>query len=327
MTTWKLSAGTACVIGKKQMKVDVSPTTAYIMLGEKCRNHCGFCAQSQDSSARSDMLSRVIWPEIPSDEAIEGISGAYRTGKLKRVCLQVVNNRDSQQSSFAALQAITARSPVPICISSNIDSVEQARELIECGAERVSLALDAATPELFQVIKRDSWEQRWGLLLACAQALPGRISTHLIVGLGETEAEMVATIVKCIANGINVGLFAFTPLKGTAFEQKESPSISHYRRIQIAFHLIKKGFDPNRFQYRDGQLVHFGLSGSEIITLLADGKAFETSGCEDCNRPYYNERPGGIMYNYPRSLTQKEVSRAIEESQIINSNKEVTGNE
>lgn len=327
MNIWKLSAGTAAVIGKKQMKLEVSPTTAYIMLGEKCRNNCSFCAQSQRSTARSDMLSRVIWPEVNGDEAVEGIAAAFRTGRLKRVCLQVVKNSDSRQTSFAALKALTAKSAVPVCISSNIDSVEQAKELLACGAERVSIALDAATPEIFRQVKNDSWEQRWTLLSDCAKDLPGQISTHLIVGLGETEEEMVSTIINCIAKGISVGLFAFTPLKGTAWADKKPPSIDHYRRIQIAFYLIKKGVDYSRFIYREGQLANFGLPANKLAALLTDGKAFETSGCEDCNRPYYNERPGGIMYNYPRQLTREEVGWAIKECKIIDLDKEVTGND
>ncbi|MGI6092878.1 MAG: radical SAM protein, partial [Negativicutes bacterium] len=266
-------------------------------------------------------------PDIPSDEAVAGISAAYRTGRLKRVCLQVVKNSDSRQTSFAALQAITAKSAIPVCISSNIESVEQAREMLACGADRVSIALDAAVPEIFREVKHDSWERRWSLLLECAKALPGRISTHLIVGLGETEKEMVSTIANCIARDINVGLFAFTPLKGTAWADKKPPAIEHYRRIQIAFHLIKKGIDHKNFKYREGQIADFGLPVEKLLAMLADGKAFETSGCEDCNRPYYNERPGGIMYNYPRPLTQPEVSQAVEECGIIASGIEVKDND
>ncbi|MCW3977503.1 MAG: radical SAM protein, partial [Candidatus Bathyarchaeota archaeon] len=40
-----------------------------------------------------------------------------------------------------------------------------------------------------------------------------------------------------------------------------------------------------------------------------------TSGCPGCNRPYYNERPGGPLYNYPRQPLPDEI-RAIKEHQI-----------
>jgi len=36
------------------------------------------------------------------------------------------------------------------------------------------------------------------------------------------------------------------------------------------------------------------------------GSPFQTSGCPGCNRPYYNEKPSGPIYNYPRSLTREE---------------------
>jgi biotin synthase len=28
----------------------------------------------------------------------------------------------------------------------------------------------------------------------------------------------------------------------------------------------------------------------------------------DCNRPFYNESPGGPIYNYPRNLTAQEIA-------------------
>jgi biotin synthase len=59
-----------------------------------------------------------------------------------------------------------------------------------------------------------------------------------------------------------------------------------------------------------GQLLVLGGS------LPATGEPFQTSGCPDCNRPYYNERPGGVMYNYPRPLVAAEALRAIEEMEI-----------
>ncbi len=317
MSMWKLSAGTACVIGKKSVKTDVLPTTAYIMLGERCRNYCRFCAQSRDSFARADMLSRVTWPEFSGQEAARDIDDAFQDGKLKRACLQIVKNEESWSESIKALAELTNVSRVPVCISTDIENVAQARELIDRGAERISLALDAATPALYQEVKGGQWDKRWQLLIDCASELPGRVSTHLIVGLGETEEEMVNRIAACYNHNIHVGLFAFTPLRGTAWAEKAPPAIEKYRRIQIAHFLLSQGYNHTVFHFCDGRMDGVNLPPSELAAVLATGKAFETSGCEGCNRPYYNERPGGIMYNYPRPLTLPEVRQALQESGII----------
>ncbi|CQR72285.1 biotin synthase [Sporomusa ovata DSM 2662] len=317
MKLWKLSAGTACVIGKKQVKTDVAPTTAYIMLGARCRNNCRFCSQSRDSAAREDLLSRVTWPELPGNEAALAIGAAFQAGRLKRACLQVVHNEESWPTSVAALESLTRTSAIPICISSVIDTMEQARELVSRGADRICIALDAATKEIFSQVKDGKWQRRWDLLSQVAREMPGRASTHLIVGLGETEEEMIHAIFQCMNQGITVGLFAFTPVKGTAWADRPFPSIGQYRRVQIAHFLLRKGYSSTVFQYRGGSLTGINIPTSELINSLIKGTAFETSGCPDCNRPYYNERPGKIMYNYPRKLTSTEVEQAIAESGII----------
>ena len=317
MNLWKLSAGTACVLGKKQVRADVLPTTAYIMLGAKCRHNCRFCSQARDSSARADLLSRVTWPELPGAEAAQAISTAFQAGQLKRACLQVVHSEASWQTSIRAVEALTQASNIPVCVSSAIDTVEQARELIDRGAERICIALDAATPAIFHQAKDDHWQRRWELLTQVAAAMPGRASTHLIVGLGETEEEMIQAIAQCVSKGIAVGLFAFTPVRGTAWAERPPPAISQYRRVQVAHFLLKSGHNPVVFRYLGGTLTGINIPMGELKRLLIAGTAFETSGCPDCNRPYYNERPGGVMYNYPRRLSRAEAEQALDESGIL----------
>lgn len=314
MSVWKLSAGTAGVIGKRTVKNEAPPTTAYIMLGEKCRNNCRFCAQSRDSQARSDLLSRITWPDVPAAEALAGIASAHGAGRLQRACFQVVDAEGSLPAALAAVEQIKAQSPVPVCVSSHISSVGEARQLIAAGAERICIALDAATPQAYGLFKDGDWQAKRLLLSDCAKALPGRVTTHLIVGLGESEAEMVDCLASCIAEDITVGLFAFTPIRGTALATRQPPALEHYRRIQVAHFLLKNGFVSSAIVCRQGRIADFAVP--DLAEVLADGRAFRTSGCPDCNRPFYNERPGGVMYNYPRPLTAAEAGRALDECRL-----------
>jgi len=34
-----------------------------------------------------------------------------------------------------------------------------------------------------------------------------------------------------------------------------------------------------------------------------------TSGCPSCNRPYYNEKPSGPIYNYPLQPNKEEIEK------------------
>ena len=48
-----------------------------------------------------------------------------------------------------------------------------------------------------------------------------------------------------------------------------------------------------------------------LRALIADGRPFQTPGCPGCNRPYYNERPGGPMYNYPHPLSAGKAATEV----------------
>ncbi|MEG1726851.1 MAG: hypothetical protein RR089_00470 [Acidaminococcaceae bacterium] len=314
MSEWKLSIGTAGAIGTRQLKTDAPPTTAYIMLGERCLRNCAFCAQARESTAGSKFLSRVAWQAVAEEKAIAAIGQAFLAGKIKRVCLQVVNRPDSHQVVTRALQEFKTYGGVPVVVSSHFTTVAQAAELFTLGAERLGLALDVATPELFSSIKGGSWQERWDLLCACATQFPGRMTTHLIVGLGETEKDVWKILCDCHQRQITVGLFAFTPVVGTKLAQAAPPNLGSYRRLQVAAALLKKGYEPQVVEWQKEKISGFQVPA--LAQVLADGQAFRTSGCPDCNRPYYNEKPGQTLYNYHRPLTAEEVRAAVQACEV-----------
>jgi len=47
------------------------------------------------------------------------------------------------------------------------------------------------------------------------------------------------------------------------------------------------------------QLISFGMRKETLEDVIARGKAFQTTGCPSCNRPFFTENPGGPLYNYP----------------------------
>jgi biotin synthase len=55
------------------------------------------------------------------------------------------------------------------------------------------------------------------------------------------------------------------------------------------------------------RIIDFGVEKQNLLQIIQTGKPFLTTGCPNCNRPYYNEKPSGPMYNYPRKLTEKEL--------------------
>ena len=130
-----------------------------------------------------------------------------------------------------------------------------------------------------------------------------KVGTHLIVGLGETEKQMVEVIQRADDMGVKTHLFSFFPEEGSGMEDWPQPSYGHYRRIQLARYLINEGLDEfEKMTFNGlGQLVNYG---TDVEPVIDKGDAFMTSGCPGddgqvaCNRPYGNERPSRPIRNF-----------------------------
>ncbi|MGD8398463.1 MAG: radical SAM protein, partial [Anaerolineae bacterium] len=294
----RVSIGTAGVLGLASVAMETAPTTAYLMLGGRCLMNCAFCTQARESRASARNLSRVTWPEFELDDVVARLIDAATRGDIRRACLQVTFGVGAFRRALSVLRNVKAAGDVPFDVAILPRSLDEVGQLVAAGADHIGFGLDAACERVYRDTKGGSWERSLALIEASAAAFPGRVAVHLIVGLGETEAEMAQRMQWAHDLGITVGLFAFTPVRGTHLADRPPPPVAVYRRMQMARWLIvhdqaraeEMAFGP------DGGLLRFGVSPP------AGGLAFRTSGCPDCNRPYYNEQPGGPLYNYPRPL-------------------------
>ncbi|MEW6523107.1 MAG: radical SAM protein [Bacillota bacterium] len=307
----RLSAGTAAVAGLARARLDEVPTTAYVLAGDKCTASCGFCPQSRCAESRPGFLSRVSWPAFTVDQAVPALAQAAAAGRFRRVCVQLVQGGDGASACLELIRALRARVEVPVAVSAAPLSEDCVLAWLEAGADRVGLPLDAACERVYARVKQASWSRALAVVEAAAGRFPGQVSTHLIVGLGETEEEAVGFLGHMAGYGVTVGLFAFTPVRGTPLEDQSPPPVDVYRRVQVARFLLDRKVPGVKFAFLEGRLAGWGLSGSVLKQLLADGEAFRTTGCADCNRPYYNERPGGVVFNYPRPLRPVEIRACI----------------
>lgn len=315
----RISLGSAIVLGLTEAKLDAAPTTVYLMTysQEKCTANCGFCPQARKSSTRTGMLSRVSWPTYPTKKVVRGIVDAVKESKVKRLCIQALNSPRVFTDLKALVQAVSNLVNVPISVSCQPLNRENIHLLKTAGVERIGIPLDAATQEIFDRVKGVnaegpySWQKQWQLLNGAREVFgEGRVSTHLIVGLGETEKEMVTTIQKCVDMTILPALFAFTPIPGTALEKQVQPPIAQYRRIQVARHLILHRIASCKDMDFDekGLITDFSITRERLSQIIRTGEPFVTSGCPNCNRPFYNEKPSGPIYNFPREPTTTELS-------------------
>jgi biotin synthase len=235
--------------------------------------------------------------------------------KFERICIQTLNYVENFDDLIEIVTQIRKYTDNPISVAIPPFPKDQLRELKNKGVERVGIALDGATPDVFNNIKGLNiggpykWEEHLQKLHEALVIFSnGFVSTHIIIGLGETEKQVIELIEELNNMGIIVSLFAFTPIKGTKYENKPQPDILSFRKLQLGRYLIineKKNLRDFTFNL-GGRLININISKNDLNEIINDSNAFLTSGCPGCNRPYYTSKPSGPIYNYPRLLTEKE---------------------
>jgi len=315
----RVSVGTASVLGLLTYRLSVPPTTAYLMTYTEgsCLANCSFCAQARDHHGKRDQLSRVVWPDYSLARVMDGFRKPA-LDVLERVCVQVIYYPGFLDDTVYLVKLLRDETGLPVSVDTCPVDKESLLRLREAGTEMISIPLDGATPRIFDEIKgRDvkgpyRWERHMEALRAAVEVFgDGNVGSNLIVGLGETEREAAELIQRLHDMKVKTVLFAFTPLAGTRLESLSPPQMEKYRRLQAARHLIVNGCAAlEDLSFDEGGRIT-GYRGVDLESVLGDGVAFMTTGCPGCNRPFYNERPSGPYYNYPRPLTEDEIKEEL----------------
>lgn len=171
-----LSQGTASCLGLKKIRMDVAPTTAYLLYSGRCLMSCAFCPQARGNGGQGNngkngemnRLGRVTWPSFPRQELLAGLQRAA-AGGLKRICIQGVKSPAGNKDLLQFIDQVKAVSTLPLCVSTWVEREEEVAQFFQASVERVSIALDVVNPQAYTRFKKGSLQRRRELLLNCAR--------------------------------------------------------------------------------------------------------------------------------------------------------------
>ncbi|MCS7108838.1 MAG: radical SAM protein [Sulfolobales archaeon] len=314
----RASIGTLALLNIIKAEQVELPTTAYVLLhsDDGCMAECAFCPQSRVSRASKSLVSRVSWPEVDLELLVERIK---YSSVLKRICIQSVIKDNSFDDLLRIITSLRDEGVAkPISVSTTPIDYSSLNQLKDVGVDALGIGFDAATPEVFKKVKKPySWEEYIKFLNESIEVFgPKKVYVHLIYGLGESEVEFLKSIEYFKGLGVNISLFAFTPIKGTSYEHVVRPNILSYRKLQILKYLMDLGVDISNYYTVKGVKVIIDKSlVEEVINNLNHYcGGFITSGCPGCNRPFYNESVTGPHYNYPsRIFLQRNIEKLVGE--------------
>jgi biotin synthase len=257
-------------------------------------------------------VSRVTWPEIECAKLERALASPPEC--IKRICIQCVQNSDNKL--FELIRFLKKTTNLPISVSAYVKSRDHAAELFDSGIQRLGIAIDAANEAVYKKVKKGDFFKRRNLVIECAELFPGRVTTHIIAGLGESEYDVFSLVKYFYAHKTNVALFAFTPVSKTEMACRKQPEYASYRRLQMVRYIFHNSLEGH-FDFLEkndrtldialkqklfpvfskGILNFFNKDDREVFKIDALD-VLKTSGCPGCNRPFYNESPGQRPYNF-----------------------------
>jgi len=295
-----------------------------------CTGNCAYCGLSMRRPGiyKDKSFIRVGWPSYRLTDIMERIS--ERSDRVKRICISMITNRRSDNDASEITKTLTESvdQPISLLISPTILNKDNLYRYKENGAEMIGIAVDCATPYLFEKMRGGGvkgphkWERYWKCFEETLEIFgEQKVGVHLIVGLGETEKEMIEAIQKVHDMGGTTHLFSFFPENDSLLSKHPQPPIGQYRRIQFARFLIDENISNlKEFSFDgSGRLIDFGMMDGRLSALIETGKPFMTSGCPnkdgkvDCNRPYANCIPGPEIRNFPFTPEREDIQRIKEE--------------
>jgi biotin synthase len=291
---------------------------------EGCRANCAYCGLARHREAERDYADRnfirVDWPAVPLETTIDIVAKDGANSAFHRMCISMITHPNSDADTRTVLKRWTDRidpKAIPVSILSNPTTMTRAdvKHLKDLGADIFTVALDAATPEIFErtrgkgVQSPHSWQKYWEILMDARDVFgPQKFGAHVIVGMGETEYDVLSLVQRLVDLGGHSHLFCFFPEKGSLMDHLPATPREQWRRVQLARYLIDyRGGRVEKMKFDEqGRVIDYGISPSELETIVGKGVAFRTSGCPGkfaddvsaCDRPYGDSPPSNIA-SYP----------------------------
>ncbi len=309
---------------------------------EGCRANCAYCGLARHREAERDYADRnfirVDWPAVPLEQTIDIVARDGAASPFHRMCISMITHPRSDEDTVTVLRQWTARvdpATIPVSILSNPTTMTRADVALlrDLGADIFTVALDAATPALFErtrgkgVQSPHSWAKYWEILNDARDIFGrGRFGAHIIVGMGETEHEVLALVQQLVDLGGHSHMFCFFPERGSLMDHLPATPRDQWRRVQLARYLIDyRGVRVDHMKFdAEGRVIDFGIPPGELDEVIDAGIAFRTSGCPGkfrddvsaCDRPYGDSPPSNIA-SYPFQPNKTDVRKLRRQLRIV----------
>jgi biotin synthase len=320
----RISAASAMALrlqpGRFSREFDFGGINILLNYENGCLSDCSYCglARTRPGAYEEKSFIRVDWPLVETDRLISRM--AEYESKLTRLCISMVTHGSAYRDTADITERLArhVRTPLSILVAPPTLNTERLQHFKDLGVDMIGVGLDAVTEETFRKHRTDvpngslRWGNYWNVINDSRRIFgPWKVNIHTVVGLGETDRDLVGLFLYLKENQILPYLFSFNPEPDSRMGEVPRASIRRWRRIQLVKHLIEKhelqaeavSYDESgairRLHVRDNALL-------AALDSLDQGIPFMTNGCPSeggeeagCSRPYGSYRPSESFRDFP----------------------------
>jgi len=332
----RLSGASAIALGLRSgrfsREFDFGGINFLLNYEDGCRSDCSYCglARTRPGTYEDKSFIRVEWPLVSTDEAVERM--ATRQDRLTRLCISMVTHPFAYRDTCEITARIRrqVRTPLSILVAPPTLNRRRVEELASLGVDMIGVGLDASTEALFRSHRTEvpaggaglSWDKYWSVVSDSRDVFgPWKVNCHVLVGLGETDLDLVELFLRLREMQVLSYLFCFNPEPDSRLGGHPKSSLTRWRRIQLVKDLIETGqvakgdlrFDP------EGALVGLRADPNALEQVVGAGEVFMTNGCPGekgepgCTRPYGSYRPSEQFRDFPFKPSEQDMCQIREE--------------
>ncbi len=281
-----------------------------------CFSDCSYCglARTRPGNYEEKSFIRVDWPLLETDRVVAQMAKYQQ--QLTRLCISMVTHGSAFKDTADITERITANVSTPLSIlvappTLNYDRLKTFKEL---GVDMIGVGLDAVTEETFLQHRTNvpqgglKWRNYWDVIHWSREIFgPWKVNCHTLVGIGESDKDLIETFFYLKEQQIFSYLFCFNPEPDSRLGEHPKPHITRWRRIQLVKSLLEDYDLPaERIVFDDaGNLIRLKATMPEVMKVVRTGLPFMTNGCPGesgepgCTRPYGSYRPSEPYRDYP----------------------------
>jgi biotin synthase len=320
----RISAASAMALrlqsGRFSREFDFGGINILLNYENGCLSDCGYCglARTRPGAYEEKSFIRVEWPLVDTDRLVNRM--AEHEDKLTRLCISMVTHGSAYRDTVDITKRLTAKvsTPLSILVAPPTLNTAKLQNFKDLGVDMIGVGLDAITESTFKKHRTDvpngalRWDNYWNIINESRRIFgPWKVNIHTVVGLGESDKDMVDMFYYLRENEILPYLFCFNPEPDSRMGHVPKSSITRWRRIQLVKHLIETyDLSPDAIQFDGENAIHKLTVENNTIASALDsldhGTPFMTNGCPSeggneagCSRPYGSYKPSESFRDFP----------------------------